>query len=72
MARYVVKFFKHVVGENGQAVSSCQDAFEIEGGTALEAAELGKAKFYEHGDADGYRERLGAFREQLRVEAAPN
>ena len=62
MARYVVKFFKYVVGENGAAESSCQDAFEIEGRTPLEAAELGKAKFCERGHlqhwtlhADRYR-----------------
>ena len=45
MARYLVKFFKQVMGENGNEVETCQEGFEIDAANPLDAAERGKLKF---------------------------
>ena len=49
MARYVVKFFKEVLGDNGHEAEICQGALEIEAPTPLDAAERGKRKFCDQG-----------------------
>jgi len=46
MARFVVRFLKDVLGENGQ-VEVCQSYLEIEAANRTEAVELAKAKFCE-------------------------
>ena len=49
IARYVVKFFKEVMGDNGHEAEICQGALEIEAPTPLDAAERGKRKFCDQG-----------------------
>ncbi len=45
MARYLVKFFKNVLGENGHEVEVCQEWFEVDAANPSDAAESGKLKF---------------------------
>ena len=47
MSRYVVRFMKNVLGENGQEAEICQSALEIDASTETDAAELAKQKFCE-------------------------
>ena len=49
MARYVVKFFKEVMGENGHEAEICQGAMEVDAPNPLEAVECGKRAFSNHG-----------------------
>ena len=45
MTRYVVKFFKELLGDNGQEAEICQGAVEVDATNSLDAAERGKHKF---------------------------
>ena len=52
MARYVARFLKNVLGENGHEAEICQRSIEIEAPSLIDATELAKMKFCE-------RERVG-------------
>jgi hypothetical protein len=47
MARYIARFMKDVLGENGHETEICQRSIEIEAPSRGLAAELAKAKFCE-------------------------
>jgi hypothetical protein len=47
MARFVVRFLKDVLGENGHEAEICQCYLEIEAANRIEAVELAKMKFCE-------------------------
>ena len=48
MTRYVVKFFKDVLGENGHEAEICQRQLDIDALNPLDAAERGKRKFCDY------------------------
>jgi hypothetical protein len=45
MARYVARFMKDVLGENGHEAEICQRSIEIEAASRGHAAELAKIRF---------------------------
>jgi hypothetical protein len=45
MSRYVVRFMKDVLGENGREIEACQGVLEIDAANEGQAAELAKQKF---------------------------
>jgi hypothetical protein len=45
MARYVARFMKDVLGENGHETEICQRSLEIEAENQAHAAEAAKVKF---------------------------
>ena len=45
MARYIARFMKRVLGENGHEAEICQRSVEIEAPSVTHAAELAKIKF---------------------------
>jgi hypothetical protein len=45
MARYVVRFIKDVLGENGREAEICQSSIEVDAQDRSEAAELAKQDF---------------------------
>ena len=47
MTRYVVRFMKDVLGENGHEAEICQRSIEIDAPSSGHAAELAKIKFCE-------------------------
>jgi hypothetical protein len=47
MSRYVVRFMKDVLGENGRECEVCQGTLEIDAATEGQATELAKQKFCE-------------------------
>ncbi len=47
MARYIARFMKNVLGENGREVEICQRSIEIEAPNRGRAAEFAKMKFCE-------------------------
>jgi hypothetical protein len=47
MARYVARFMKDVLGENGHEAEICQRSIEIEAQNRGHATELAKIKFCE-------------------------
>jgi hypothetical protein len=47
MARYIARFMKNVLGENGHGAEICQRTIEIEAPSYDHAAELAKIKFCE-------------------------
>jgi hypothetical protein len=47
MARYIVRFMKHVLGENGNEAEICQRSMEIDATDKLNAADLAKVRFCE-------------------------
>jgi hypothetical protein len=47
MARYVARFMKNVLGENGHEAEICQSSIEIEALCQADAAELAKIRFCE-------------------------
>jgi hypothetical protein len=47
MARYVARFMKHVLGDNGHEAEICQRLIEIEAPCVTDAAELAKMRFCE-------------------------
>jgi hypothetical protein len=47
MARYIARFMKDVLGENGHESEICQRSVEIEALNKAHAAELAKIKFCE-------------------------
>jgi hypothetical protein len=47
MSRYVVRFLKDVLGENGRQTEICQGTLEVDAASEGHAAELAKKKFCE-------------------------
>ena len=47
MSRYVIRFMKDVLGENGRECEVCQGTLEIDAPTETQATELAKRKFCE-------------------------
>jgi hypothetical protein len=47
MARYIARFMKDVLGENGHCAEICQRSIEIEASSSGDAAELAKTEFCE-------------------------
>jgi hypothetical protein len=47
MARYIARFMKDVLGENGHGKEICQRSIEIEAQNSRHAVELAKMKFCE-------------------------
>jgi hypothetical protein len=47
MARFIVRFLKDVLGENGHETEVCQSYLEVEAANPTEAVELAKTKFCE-------------------------
>lgn len=47
MSRYVVRFMKNVLGENGRQTEICQRSLEVDAATESQATELAKTKFCE-------------------------
>ena len=47
MARYIARFMKNVLGENGHEAEICQRSMEIEAPSLGDATELAKVKFCE-------------------------
>ena len=47
MTRYIARFMKNVLGENGHEAEICQRAIEIDALCVTDAAELAKMKFCE-------------------------
>jgi hypothetical protein len=48
MARYIARFMKDVLGDNGHEAEICQRSIEIEAQSSGHAAELAKEKFCEN------------------------
>ncbi len=47
MSRFIVRFMKDVLGENGRQAEICQSTMEIDAASEGHAAELAKQKFCE-------------------------
>ena len=47
MSRYVVRFMKDVLGENGHETEICQRSMEVDAGDKLKAADLAMVSFCE-------------------------
>jgi len=47
MSRFVVKFMKDVLGENGREAETCQGTLEVDASNEGQATELAKRKFCE-------------------------
>lgn len=47
MSRFVVKFMKDVLGENGREAEICQSTLEVDASSEGHATELAKRKFCE-------------------------
>jgi hypothetical protein len=47
MARYIARFMKNVLGDNGHEAEICQSSIEVEASSSVDAAELAKTKFCE-------------------------
>ena len=47
MSRYVVRFMKDVLGENGREIEACQGILEVDALNEGQASELAKQKFCE-------------------------
>ncbi len=48
MSRFVVRFMKDVLGENGRHAEICQSIVEVDAASEGHAAELAKRKFCEN------------------------
>ena len=58
MARYIARFMKSVLGENGHESEICQRSVEIEASNKEHAAELAKIKFCESKNVKSGHRRL--------------
>jgi hypothetical protein len=47
MSRFVVRFMKNVLGENGREAEICQGTWEVDASSEGQATELAKRKFCE-------------------------
>jgi hypothetical protein len=50
MSRFVVRFMKDVLGENGREAEVCQGTLEVDASNEGQAAELAKKRFCEVGE----------------------
>jgi hypothetical protein len=48
MTRYIVRFMKGVLGENGHEAEICQRSMEVEAADKMQAADLAKVRFCEN------------------------
>ena len=48
MARYIVRFVKNVLGENGHEIEVCQSSIEVEAANEAGAVKLATTKFCEN------------------------
>jgi hypothetical protein len=48
MARYIVRFMKGVLGENGHEAEICQRSMEVEAADEMQASDLAKVRFCEN------------------------
>jgi hypothetical protein len=48
MARYIVRFVKNVLGENGHEIEVCQSSVEVEAANEAGAVKLATTKFCEN------------------------
>ena len=61
MTRFIVKFFKHVIGENGHEMDACQGAFEVSGKSHDDAVDSAKRAFCERGHLSDWSIRADYF-----------
>ncbi len=54
MTRYIARFMKDVLGENGHEAEICQRSIEIEAPSRGHAAEMAKVKFCETGKVNDW------------------
>jgi hypothetical protein len=47
MSRFVVRFMKNVLGDNGREIEICQSSLEVDASNEGHATELAKRKFCE-------------------------
>ena len=47
MARYIARFMKSVLGDNGHEAEICQRSIEIDAPSVTDAAEMAKVRFCE-------------------------
>lgn len=47
MSRYIARFMKNVLGENGHEAEICQRSIEVDAPSVIDATELAKMKFCE-------------------------
>ncbi len=47
MARYTVRFMKHVLGDNGHEAEICQRSVQVDAADKLRASDLAKVRFCE-------------------------
>jgi hypothetical protein len=66
MSRYVVRFMKNVLGENGRETEICQRSLEVDASNEGQATELAKKKFCE---AEALRE-WSLHADRIQVKAA--
>jgi hypothetical protein len=48
MSRFIVRFIKNVLGENGHEQEICQDTIEVNASSRSEASKLAQEKFCQH------------------------
>jgi hypothetical protein len=48
MTRYVVRFMKGVLGENGHEAEICQRSMEVEAADGMRTSDLAKVRFCEN------------------------
>jgi hypothetical protein len=48
MTRYIVRFMKGVLGENGHEAEICQRSMEVEAADEMQASALAKVRFCEN------------------------
>jgi hypothetical protein len=47
MTRYIVRFMKDILGENGREAEICQGTLEVEADNSCDATEIAKQRFCE-------------------------
>lgn len=62
MARYIARFMKSVLGENGHEAEICQRSVEIEAANRGCAVELAKTKFCEAENVNNWALRADRYR----------
>ena len=62
MARYVARFMKNVLGENGHEAEICQRSVEIEAPNGGRAVEMAKMKFCEAENVNDWALRADRYR----------
>ncbi len=70
MSRFVVRFLKNVLGQNGREMEICQGSLEVEAPSEGQAAELAKRRFCEAGAVRDWS--LHADRIQIKAADVPS